>query len=255
MNLGLLTGICLFLCPLQTDAQDDQYRDIIYLRKKRESIIGQLIKTETRDFLFREEGSDDTIRIQKDQVIKIRFLQGDLLYFTRGRYHFLTGSYLQLGFGAGIGNSSSTHFHGIFARRIAPHFSAGAGLSIDKIQDQARFENYDFLTPHLYLRKLVSREYRENKFYVTGRGGYAIVTDGTRFNGEYSGGVQWSVGMGVLCSSRKIFKFGFEYNYLAQELTLSSIFPSPDPDIGGEAERVIRKVIFKNILRMVVNFN
>jgi hypothetical protein len=222
-------------------------------------LMGEILSEDTMGTQFRLNTNQDTIFIFLSDIIKKINNDGRLNFFSKGKYHVIRGHYLQISTGIGPNYGGSFHLNAYYANRFSPGFSAGFGAGYSVLAEFDHFVNYEFITPHFYARQYLSKINRPDRFYLTGKLGYALALGSRSFGlKSYKGGASLEGGFGLQWASRKKTKFSVEFAYYLQSSSaqfgnINSFF---DPGFIDQSSTLFeRRIFFRNVLRLNADLN
>ncbi|MBK8502522.1 MAG: hypothetical protein IPL46_10080 [Saprospiraceae bacterium] len=222
-------------------------------------LMGEILSEDTLGTKFRLNTNQDTILVSQSDIIKKFSNDGSMIFFSKGRYHVVRGHYLQISTGIGPNYGGSFHLNAYYAKRFTPGFSAGFGAGYSVLAEFDHFVNYEFITPHFYGRQYLTKLNKPDRFYLTGKLGYALALGSRSFGlKSYKGGASLEGGFGFQWASKKKTKFSVEFAYYLQKSSAqfgntNSFF---DPGFIDQSSIFFeRRIFFRNILRLNADLN
>ena len=95
-------------------------------------------------------------------------------HYANGKFEYLENNFLQISPAIGFGESASLSFSLLLAKRFTPRFAFGLGTGIISMSTNKNFTRYQFLDAYFYSRYLINKIDKLNKWYISGKIGYAI---------------------------------------------------------------------------------
>ena len=206
----------------QVDAPKD--RAIVYYRDG-SVFIGRIV-AEDVFALQLAISTGDTIRVELNEARKVLRSTRDILVASRGKFFYTKGMFTSFGLGGGGGDDTATLLDLMIGRRIDEKYSVavGTGLHYYSFFFGNFWADTQFIPVYGYGRYYLGR--KNTRPFVFATAGYGFPS-GTLFFGNFAGGFQGRLGVGINWASRKKLRWLLTLSQTVQNVRGSAANTDP----------------------------